>query len=417
MKDLNVQSMNEQARAILRGNDRGGYTIPTAGLYPYQWNWDSAFAAFGFAQFDVERAWLELETLFSGQWDNGMVPHILYHQQDDGYFPGPEAWGTNGRVPSSGITQPPVAATFARKTFEQDPELGAVKMQGLYARLLEWHRWFMEWRAESGAVCVIHPWESGRDNATDWDKALANVDPGGIEPYERKDTSHVDASMRPTKYDYDRYMAIVKFGRDNGWDEAVIRDAGPFRVADPTLSFILLRAHRDLRWLADQLGKDTAELDQWIARLEKGVELLWNAEIGSYDSRDLRTGEFSGSITSASFLCWYGGVDDARMLVPLNRVLEESTYAIPSLDPANAQFNARRYWRGPIWAVVNTLIGLGLEETGHGEQAAKIRKDCRDLIGRNGFAEYFNPEDGSAAGGDAFSWTAAVWLAWIAREG
>ena len=30
----------EQARAILRGNDRGGYTVPTHRLYPFQWNWD-----------------------------------------------------------------------------------------------------------------------------------------------------------------------------------------------------------------------------------------------------------------------------------------------------------------------------------------------------------------------------------------
>ena len=30
-------------------NDRGGYTVPTEGLYPYQWNWDSAFVALGFA--------------------------------------------------------------------------------------------------------------------------------------------------------------------------------------------------------------------------------------------------------------------------------------------------------------------------------------------------------------------------------
>ncbi len=43
-----MQNLDEQARDILRANDRGGYTIPTAGLYPYQWNWDSAFAAWGF---------------------------------------------------------------------------------------------------------------------------------------------------------------------------------------------------------------------------------------------------------------------------------------------------------------------------------------------------------------------------------
>ncbi len=37
--------LDQKAQEVLEGNDKGGYTIPTAGLYPYQWNWDSAFAA------------------------------------------------------------------------------------------------------------------------------------------------------------------------------------------------------------------------------------------------------------------------------------------------------------------------------------------------------------------------------------
>ena len=41
------QTLMEQARNILRQNDRGGYTVPTERLYPYQWNWDSAICALG----------------------------------------------------------------------------------------------------------------------------------------------------------------------------------------------------------------------------------------------------------------------------------------------------------------------------------------------------------------------------------
>jgi len=81
---MTLSEMDAQAQNILRTNDKGNYTVPTAGLYPYQWNWDSAFAALGFAQFDIDRAWTELETLLSGQWDNGMVPHILFHSEDPG---------------------------------------------------------------------------------------------------------------------------------------------------------------------------------------------------------------------------------------------------------------------------------------------------------------------------------------------
>ena len=128
---IDADTVDGRAREILRENDRGGYTLPTAGLYPYQWNWDSAFAAWGFSTFDIDRAWQEVETLFSGQWPSGMVPHILFRRSDPGYFPGPEVWGTEGKGPvaSSGITQPPVAATFIRAIWEKDRDAGTVSFR------------------------------------------------------------------------------------------------------------------------------------------------------------------------------------------------------------------------------------------------------------------------------------------------
>ncbi|WP_297580706.1 hypothetical protein [Roseibium sp.] len=72
--------LDQTAKSILTENDQGGYTIPTKGLYPYQWNWDSVFVALGFAEFDRDRAWREIEMLFEGQWRDGMVPHILFRK-------------------------------------------------------------------------------------------------------------------------------------------------------------------------------------------------------------------------------------------------------------------------------------------------------------------------------------------------
>ena len=108
MDDPTKRSLRDAARAILALNDRGGYTVPTEGLYPFQWNWDSAFVAMGFATFDLSRAYRELERLVEGQWDDGMIPHIVFHAPSDSYFPGPDVWGTKHSVATSGITQPPV---------------------------------------------------------------------------------------------------------------------------------------------------------------------------------------------------------------------------------------------------------------------------------------------------------------------
>jgi hypothetical protein len=399
------------ARQILQNNDKGTYTIPTTGLYPYQWNWDSAFAAMGFAEFDLNRAWTELDTLFSGQWPNGMVPHILFHTVDESYFPGPDVWGCNGPVSSSGITQPPIAATMARRIFDKDPVLGKQRLQPLYKKMEAWHRWFMQWRLDDGAVCITHPWEAGRDNAPDWDGAMSRLDPVGVGEYTRRDTSIVDSGMRPTKYDYDRYIWLVQAGRRHGWDEAAMLKETAFRVADPSMTFTLLRAQRDLAALGELLGQDTTAINKDIDILERGAGTLWNEQLGCFDSRDALHGERSNSISNASFLCWYAGIDEPRMRTLLNDVQSTVKYGVPSYDPRDEKFDSKRYWRGPVWAVMNMLIGIGMEEFNM-DEGRILRQNTTDLITDHGFAEYFDPHDGSPAGGESFTWTAAVWLGW-----
>lgn len=413
-QQIDAARIDAMAQGVLRTNDRGGYTIPTDGLYPYQWNWDSAVSSWGWAAFDTRRAWLEIETLMSGQWPNGMVPHILFHHPDPGYFPGPEVWGTEGIGPvdSSGISQPPLAATFVRKIWEKDPVAGEAHARALFPKLKAWHSWFMTWRAEQGAICVNHPWESGRDNAPDWDATMAAIDPEGVGEYVRRDTGHVHPDMRPTKADYDRYIWLVQLCKRLDWDEAAIRKENPFRVADPTMTFILRHANLDLAHMGRALGEDVSEIDSWNDQLAEGAATLWNDELQSYDARDMRTGQFAGCVTSAAFLCWYGGIDDDRMQAQIERVWNAVRYPVPSCDPHSEHFNAKRYWRGPTWAIINTLIGLGLEQQGHLEHARRLRNDTAHLIAKHGFAEYFNPMDGAPAGGGTFSWTAAVWLAW-----
>ncbi len=409
---MTTEQRDAEAQDILRGNDRGGYTVPTEGLYPYQWNWDSAICAFGFGAFDLPRAWTEVEMLLSGQWESGMVPHILFHKPDPGYFPGPEVWGGTGPIPSSGISQPPIAATFVRKIWEADPEAGLARLRPLVPKLVDWHRWFMDWRCDKGAIFTTHPWEAGRDNAPDWDYAMARIDPTGVGEYTRRDTGHVDPAMRPTKADYDRYVWLVQRGRRLGWDEAAMAQDPPFRVADPTLTFTLLRACRDLIVMAEAVGAPTDEIAGWIGTLEAGAETLWNPEIACYDSRDAVHGGFSGCVSNASFLCWYGGLDDARMMGQLERIMDLAPYPVPSHDPTSDRFEPKRYWRGPTWGFMNMLIGMGLEACGHDAMAERLRKLTGDLIAEHGFAEYFDPTNGDPAGGGRFSWTAAVWLGW-----
>ena len=111
---MKADALIRDARAVLRENDRGDYSVPAAGLYPVQFNWDSAFAALGYRRLDPDRAWRELELLLSARRADGMIPHIVFRGGHEGYFPGPEVWQAAENPPTSGITQPPVAASGTR---------------------------------------------------------------------------------------------------------------------------------------------------------------------------------------------------------------------------------------------------------------------------------------------------------------
>lgn len=419
-----TQDLSQLAQEILRRNDRGGYTVPTHGLYPYQWNWDSAFVALGFAEFDRDRAWQEIETLISGQWEDGMIPHIIFHKDDPGYFPGPSVWATGKTPATSGITQPPVLATIVRKLWEDEgADPANPRMRALYQACVKSHRWFHTYRDPlgNGLVMVTHNWETGRDNSSEWDDALARVDTSGVGTYQRRDTGHVDAAMRPTAVEYDRYVAILQFGRKSGWNHREIADHGPFRMLDVGMSMELLRANRDLLVLAQALG-DTAvvaELEARITLSEAGMDWLWHEEVGAYCSRDVTTGESSGLVTNASFLAFYAGVGSPaqrkRLLAALDRMTGSATYLVPSLEAGSRAYDHKRYWRGPIWLVVSYMVGQGLAEAGHEDWAERIRNDSRKLIELSGFYESFSPETGAGSGGPDFSWTAAMWLAWCGK--
>jgi hypothetical protein len=411
-----MTTLDNQARGILKQNDRGGYTIPTDGLYPYQWNWDSVFAAWGFATFDLPRAWLELETLMAAQWSDGMVPHIVFHKSDPGYFPGPDVWATEKSPSTSGISQPPVAAILTRLIWEQDKGAGGDHIKSLYPKLLKWHRWWHDMRCTYGPVAITHPWESGRDNCPDWDIGMAGVDGSQAGDYTRRDTGHVDPSMRPSKAEYDRYIAMVQFGVAVGWDQERIVAEGPFLMADPGITFVLLRAHEDLAVLGRALGEDVTEIEGWAAELRNALPLIWNPELGAYDAKDLRTGQFAGVLGSGAFLAYLAGASNPELDAQLMRVWDAVRYGIPSADPEAAIFDPRRYWRGPTWPVVNALMAIGLRDAGRHDLEARLRSETAELIQKHGFFEYFDPTDATPCGGDNFTWTAAIWLTWAGRD-
>ena len=88
-------------------------------------------------------------------------------------------------------------------------------------------------------------------------------------------------------------------------------------------------------------------------------------------------------------------------------------FMMPSWDPDAVDFEPQRYWCGPVWPQMNYMISFGLKEPGFETMAEKIRNDYAALIEQSGFYECFNSITGEGCIGRQFSWTAALWLAWI----
>jgi glycogen debranching enzyme len=394
-------SVRATCEQVLRDNDRGRYTVPSPSLYPHQWAWDSAFAAIGWAHLDPSRAWTELETLMGGQWDDGRVPHILFHDLSGTYFPGPGFWGTER---SSSISQPPVWATAARRIVELTGDHEPVAP--LLERFDASHRFFHEQRDPLGwgAVAVAHPWESGLDNSPAWDAAMARVDVSDPPVFQRVDKATTgDASVRPTDDDYLRYACLVK---------AIAADdfgPGAFAVYDPMFTALLVQAEDDLAWLAARCGSKTDAAER-AKRLREGlVGHLFTGDRFIYFDANAKQPVQADVI--GGYLPLICGLPEDVVASVRSRLEERyaTPYRFPSTSPKDDAFDARRYWRGPVWVNVAWLM-----ERATGEAA--LRDGCIALVEKAGCREYYHPETGEGLGADSFAWTAALVIDWLDRN-
>jgi glycogen debranching enzyme len=88
----------------------------------------------------------------------------------------------------------------------------------------------------------------------------------------------------------------------------------------------------------------------------------------------------------------------------------EVRYWITTTAQTEPTWEPRRYWRGPVWIIMNWFMIEGLRRYGYDELADTIRQDSLRLIETSGFREYYDARDGSGCGSEEFSWSAALAL-------
>jgi glycogen debranching enzyme len=417
----------------------GGWTKPAPRLYPHQWSWDTAFIAIGLARSDPDRAIGELEHLFSAQWRDGRVPHIVFDPNARDYRPGPDLWASAAvsdlaprSVATSGIVQPPVHAIAVWRLLEvASSEAIRSRVAGLYPKLLSWHRYLAERRDPegSGLITVYHPWE-GTDNSPRWDAALARIPVGPLPPYARTDLSLVSSDERPTSAEYDRYIWLVALLRDAGYDDVTIQRTHPFLIKDVQKSAVFSAACRSLERIAELVGApetERSEIARWRERSGRAVERAWDDALGLALDFDMRRGEPVRVATSAGLCALLVPGVDPDIAKRTEQTLFGPDFAgapdiafpvVLSTARSSPEFRPRAYWRGPAWPLSNWLLWWGMKQQGSDASAARLRAPNLALLSRREahFAEYFEPFTAEPLGSVDQSWTAAVALDWLASQ-
>lgn len=379
-----VPSAVEAARAVLERNwvegERDGvpyaYTQPSPGRYPWQWYWDSCFAAIVWRRFDPGRARAELESLLAVQRPDGFVGHTIF-------------WGS------------PVSPL--RSLFYNVPSRRALQTETIQPPLLAW-----AWR-----IAVGDPAEEPRiGRQLDWLAANRDLEGDGLLWIVQPDESGLDASPKFEPVWGRRsngrllFPLLVRRARRFGWDARRMRDAG-----EPVLCEVLVNTLWSLSLQAAGRPSATPAL----------VERLWD------ESRGLFFDEAQPGGVRPRVVTWASLAPLALPDLPEEigrRLVEEhllsaaefwTPVAPPSVavcergyEPQERRSPIRRYWRGPTWVNSAWLVWLGLRRLGYEAEARQLADGVIGAVAREGLREYYDPRNGKGQGAKDFAWSALV---------
>jgi Mannosylglycerate hydrolase MGH1-like glycoside hydrolase domain len=356
---------------------RYSYTEPSPGRYPWQWYWDSCFAAIAWRRFEPARARLELESLLEAQRPNGFIGHTIF-------------W----RSP----------ATFPRLAFYNvATRTGFLQTETIQPPLLAW-----AWR-----IAVGDPAEEPRIGAhMDWLARERDLEGDGLLWIVQPDESGLDCSPKFEPVWRHRsngrlgFPLLVRRNRTLGFDARRIRERG-----GPVLCETLVNTLWSLSLQA--IGRPSAT-PAMIAR-------LWDERRGLFVDEAQPGGIRPGPVTWASL---------APLALPDlpaeigRRLVEEhllnpseflTAVAPPSVavsepgyEPEGGHGPIRRYWRGPTWINSAWMVWLGMRRLGYAEEAERLAAGVIDAVAREGLREYYDPRNGKGQGATDFAWSALV---------
>ena len=379
-----------------------------------------------------------MEFLFDAQWQNGMVPHIVFNQKEKTYFPAADFYDITRspyapkHIGTLGMTQPPVHAIACYYIYKNAENKTKAKefLRRIYPNLKRFHKYLLTERdpEKSGLVTIFHPWESGLDDSPVWDEALSKIKIQHPLKFERLDVIAVEGAKETIPSDdmYNKFIYIIELMKQYNYDEQKMYESFPFKIKSIVSSSILYVANKCMIRIADILGEDIQEISEWLSMTQTNFykyfhpdasQSLGKTEEILFYNYDLISKNWIRKRTISSLIPIYTGLIPKGQIELFVKWLRHArwcgegrchTPAIPSTDLTDPHFNHLTYWRGPIWVNTNWMIWLGLLKYGYRDIAEQIRQGILELAANHGFREYYDPFTGEGLGGKSFSWTAAL---------
>ncbi len=378
--DFDRSAVRETARAVLEAHwIPEGYAVPNPTTYPWQWLWDSCFHAVCWAELGDDRGLVEVRSALSMQAVDGFVPHINYGSDPDAAA---DLWG---RSRASSITQPPMyghaLAELVRRGMEVDEATLGRAERGLRFLLFDRHR------HPSGLVVLCHPWESGADDSPRWDDFC----PGGFST----------GAWRRTK---------------NEMVTSIRRSPAGSPVANPAFESAAVGFNAlvvfNARELAEVMGR--SDLTDRADELAGYLAARWDATLRTWvDAGASESG--SGRVrTLDGLLAMMVAAEPDRVDAVAADLVDPSAYGgwcgPAGVHRSEPGFDAGTYWRGPAWPQLGYLMWVGLRRHGRSEAAGVVARTTVRGAMLSGFAEYWDPDDGTGGGAVPQSWTALAAL-------
>ncbi len=381
---LFVPSAVELAERVLRqgwvvGAREGtayAYTRPSPTRYPWQWYWDSCFAAIVWRRFDPGRARAELESLLAAQREDGFIGHTIFWDRPVSLGRLPFYNVASRQADQTGTIQPPLLA-WAWSIAVGDPAA-----EPRIAAQADWLAANRDLEGD-GLLWIIQPDESGLDASPKFDPVWGRRANGRI-----------------------GFPCLVRRNRRLGFDARRIDARG-----GPLLCETLVNTLWSLSLQA--LGRPSAT--------PALVERLWDEQRGLFLDEVRPGGARPGVVTWAALapLALPDLPEEiGRRLVEehlLNREEFLTPIAPPSVSAAELSYEPnggrgpiRRYWRGPTWVNSAWLVWLGLRRLGYEEEAQRLAGGVIGAVEREGLREYYDPRTGKGLGAKDFAWSALV---------